>query len=102
MEFFKIFYEAFFLIFSFDPDLYEIIFLSIKTSCLATLIGSFFGIITAYLLVVYEFKFKDFIIIILNSLMGIPPVVVGLIVYFIFSSQGPLGVLSLIFTPLVH
>ena len=46
-----------------------------------------------------NFFFKNFILIILNSLMGIPPVVVGLIVYFMFASGGPLGVLQLLYTP---
>ena len=50
MEFFKILYDSFILIFSFNLDLYEIIFLSIRTSLFATIIASFLGIITAYYL----------------------------------------------------
>ena len=59
----------------------------------------FFGFFTAYCLVIYNFKLKELLILVINSLMGIPPVVVGLIVYFIFSNQGPLGILSFLFTP---
>tara|TARA_Y100000590_G_scaffold200271_1_gene227543 strand:- start:1752 stop:2447 length:696 start_codon:yes stop_codon:yes gene_type:complete len=99
MEFLKILYEAIYLIFSLDSNLYEIIFLSLKTSFLATFFASFFGFFTAYCLVIYNFKLKELLILVINSLMGIPPVVVGLIVYFIFSNQGPLGILSFLFTP---
>jgi len=99
MEFFEIIYGSIILIFSLDLDLYQIIFLSIRTSGLATIIASIFGIITTYFLVIYKTRFTDYITVLLNSLTGIPPVVVGLIVYFIFSQEGPLGILSIIYTP---
>ena len=86
MEFFEIIYGSIILIFSLDLDLYQIIFLSIRTSGLATIIASIFGIITTYFLVIYKTRFTDYITVLLNSLTGIPPVVVGLIVYFIFQS----------------
>jgi len=99
MEFFKILYGSFILIFSFDYDLFEIIILSLKSSGLATLMASVFGIFTGYFLSISETKLSNFTHIILSSLTGIPPVVAGLIVYFIFSKDGPLGVFSIIYTP---
>lgn len=99
MEFFKILYEAFLMIFSFDYDLYEIILLSLKVSGIATFIAFILGSLTGYILVINKIKFANIIIILLNSLMGIPPVVVGLIVYFIFSRNGILGVFSILYTP---
>ena len=101
MEFWEILYGSIYLIFSFDKDLLEIIILSLKTSGFATIIASFLGLITGYTLAIYNFRSKDFIIILLASLMGIPPVTVGLIVYFIFVESGPLGIFSLLFTPTV-
>ena len=80
MEFWEILYSSIYLIFSFDKDLLEIIILSLKTSGFATIIASFLGLITGYTLAIYNFRSKDFIIILLASLMGIPPVTVGLIV----------------------
>ena len=99
MEFLEIIYGSIVLIFSFDLELYQIILLSLKTSGLATIIASIFGVMTGYFLVRYKFRHMQILIIFLNSLMGIPPVVVGLIVYFIFSKQGPLGIFSILYTP---
>lgn len=99
MQFWEILQGSFSLIVSFDLELYQIVLLSLKISGLATIIATILGIITGYLLVNYESKLTKFFIILLSSLMGIPPVVVGLIVYFVFSSQGPLGVFSILFTP---
>ena len=82
-----------------DPLLYEVIFLSLKVSITALLISSFIAIFIGYFLALKNFYFKNFLLIIINSLMGIPPVVVGLIVYFIFAHGGPLGALNLLYTP---
>ena len=101
MEFLEILYGSFVLILSFDYELYQIIFLSLRTSLLATFFGSIIGILTAYILVIYQFRLKNMIIISFASLMGVPPVVVGLIVYYLFSQSGPLGLFSILFTPYV-
>jgi len=93
--------KAFGLIINGDLLLYEVIFLSLKVSITALLISSFLGIISGYILALKNFYFKNIILIIVNSLMGIPPVVVGLIVYFIFAHGGPLGALKLLYTPSV-
>ena len=99
MNIIEIFTKSLILIFSFDKDLWEIIALSLYVSITALILASIFGLLVGYYLALKNFFFKNFILIVLNSLMGIPPVVVGLIVYFIFASGGPLGILQLLYTP---
>ena len=99
MNIIEIFTKSLVLIFSLDRDLWEIILLSLYVSITALIFASFFGLLIGYYLAIKKFFLKNFILIILNSLMGIPPVVVGLIVYFMFASEGPLGVLQLLYTP---
>ena len=99
MNIIEIFTKSLFLIFSLDRDLWEIILLSLYVSITALIFASIFGLLIGYYLAIKNFFLKNFILIILNSLMGIPPVVVGLIVYFMFASGGPLGVLQLLYSP---
>ena len=99
MNIIEIFTKSLILIFSFDKDLWEIIVLSLYVSITALILASIFGLLAGYYLALKNFVLKNFILIFLNSLMGIPPVVVGLIVYFMFASGGPLGVLQLLYTP---
>ena len=99
MNIIEIFTKSLILIFSLDRDLWEIILLSLYVSITALIFASIFGLLIGYYLAIKNFFLKNFILIILNSLMGIPPVVVGLIVYFMFASGGPLGVLQLLYTP---
>ena len=99
MNILEIFTKSLFLIFSLDRDLWEIILLSLYVSIISLIFASIFGLLIGYYLAIKNFFLKNFILIILNSLMGIPPVVVGLIVYFMFASGGPLGVLQLLYTP---
>ena len=99
MNIIEIFTKSLILIFSFDSDLWEIIVLSLYVSITALIFASFLGLFIGYYLALKNFFFKNLILIILNSLMGIPPVVVGLVVYFIFASGGPLGILQLLYTP---
>ena len=99
MNIIEIFTKSLVLIFSLDRDLCEIILLSLYVSITALIFASIFGLLIGYYLAIKNFFLKNFILIILNSLMGIPPVVVGLIVYFMFASGGPLGVLQLLYTP---
>ena len=90
---------AFFLIVSGDSDLFEIIMLSIKVS-LTSLFGSIvIGLPLGAFLAIHRFRLRSIILSILNALMGMPPVVVGLIVYLYLSRSGPLGFLSLLYTP---
>ena len=99
MNIIEIILNALKLIISADPLLYEVIFLSLKVSLIALVISSFAAIIIGYILALKNFYFKNLLLILINSLMGIPPVVVGLIVYFIFAHGGPLGAFKLLYTP---
>ena len=99
MNILDIFLNSLFLIISFDKNLWDIILLSLYVSFLALIIASIFGIFFGYFLALNKFFLKNLILILVNALMGIPPVVVGLIVYFLFASGGPFGVLELLYTP---
>lgn len=91
--------EATRLVFSLDADLIEISLRSLQITLSAVLIASAIGLPMGAWLAVYKFRGRRSFIIVLNALMGLPPVVVGLFVYLIFSRAGPLGVLGLLFTP---
>ena len=97
MNILDIFINSLFLIISVDKNLWDIILLSLYVSFVALIIASIIGIFFGYFLALNEFFLKNLILI--NALMGIPPVVVGLIVYFLFASGGPFGVLELLYTP---
>ena len=99
MNILEIFTNSILLIITLDSELWDIILLSLFVSFTALIIASLLGFIVGYYFAIYNFHFKKIILIIINSLMGIPPVVVGLIVYFIFASGGPLGILQLLYTP---
>ena len=99
MNILEIFTNSILLIITLDNELWDIILLSLFVSFTALIIASLLGFIVGYYFAIYNFYFKKIILVIINSLMGIPPVVVGLIVYFIFASGGPLGILQLLYTP---
>ena len=99
MNILEIFVNSILLIISLNKELWDIIILSLFVSFTALIVASIFGFLIGYICALYNFYFKKIILVLLNSLMGIPPVVVGLIVYFIFASGGPLGVLQLLYTP---
>ena len=99
MNILEIILNALKLIILIDPILYEIIYLSLKVSLIALILSSFIGIIIGYILALKNFYFKNFFLILINSFMGIPPVVVGLIVYFFVAYGGPLGIFKLLYTP---
>ena len=91
--------QAFWLVITFDAELMEITLRSLMVSLSALVIASAIALPLAALLAVRRFRWRRWVIAILNGLMGLPPVVVGLIVYVILSRSGPLGVLGLLFTP---
>ena len=99
MNIIEIILNALKLILGADPLLYEIIYLSLKVSFTALFISSSMAIIIGYILALKNFYTKNIVLVFINSLMGIPPVVVGLIVYFFFAHGGPLGALQLLYTP---
>ena len=98
-DIYEAFLTAFRLILSFDKDLAEIILLSLKVSSIAVLLAAVIGLPLGAAVALFRFPGRSAITILLNGLMGLPPVVVGLLVYLILSRAGPLGVLNLLFTP---
>jgi tungstate transport system permease protein len=93
------FVQAFDLILHLDPVLIGIIFLSLKVSGAALLIAIAFGLPVGALLGLKRFRGRDLAISTANTLMGLPPVVVGLFVYLLLSRKGPLGFMGLLYSP---
>lgn len=91
--------EALGLILSLDPALMEIIWLTMKVSLTAVLISAMIGLPIGAALAIKRFPGRTGIVVLLNSLMGLPPVVVGLVIYLLLSRAGPFGVLGLLFSP---
>lgn len=87
------------LIAALDAELVEISLRSLQVTLSATLVASALGLPLGAWLAVSRFRLRRVVIATLNALMGLPPVVVGLIVYVMLSRAGPLGVLGLLFTP---
>ena len=82
-----------------DARLAGIVLLSLRVSLAATLIACIVGMPIGALLAVGRFPGRRALIVIFNGLMGLPPVVVGLLVYLLLSRAGPLGSLGLLFSP---
>lgn len=99
ISFSQIFSEVAALLSGPDPDLVEIVLLSLKVSLTATLLACLIGLPLGAALGMYRFRGRSLVIVLLNTLMGMPPVVLGLIVYLLLSRSGPLGFLQLLYTP---
>jgi tungstate transport system permease protein len=91
--------KAFWLIITFDPEVMGITFLSLKVSGIATLISLVLGISTGTLIALARFPGRKLAIGIINTGMGLPPVVVGLFVSITLWRSGPLGFLGILYTP---
>jgi tungstate transport system permease protein len=91
--------EALKLILSLDTDIFSTVLLSLKVSTTATFFSSLVGVPLGFAIGSGEFWGKKAIITIFNTLLALPTVVVGLLVYSFISRQGPLGPLGLLFTP---
>lgn len=91
--------EAFYLIVTLDPDLYEILGLSLQVSLVALLASTLIGLPLGTVLAITRFPGRKLAITLVNAMMGMPPVVVGLLVYLMLSRSGPLGALGLLYTP---
>ena len=87
------------LILSLDPDLTRIIGLSLGVSLSAVGLAGVLGVPCGVWLGLARFKGRGAVVSVLNALMGMPPVVVGLVVFMLLSRRGPLGGLELLFTP---
>jgi len=98
-DFIDAFRTALGLIVTLDPNLVEILALSIKVSLSAVVIASLLGFAIGGALAVYRFPGRGAVSAVLSALMGLPPVVAGLVVYLLLSNVGPLGVLQLLYTP---
>ncbi|MFT4562257.1 MAG: tungstate transport system permease protein [Gammaproteobacteria bacterium] len=98
-EIFEGFATAALLIAGLDSSLIEIVGLSLRVSLTAVLIGAVIGLPLGAAIAVARFRGRNFLIICVNALMGLPPVVVGLLVYLNLSNAGPFGWLQLLYTP---
>ncbi len=87
------------LVVTLDPELVEITGLSLRVTLGATIIAALIGLPVGAFLAISRFRARRTVIALVNALMGLPPVVVGLVVYVLLSRSGPLGVLGLLFTP---
>jgi len=91
--------KAFELIISFDPEVMGITWLSLKISGTATFISLFIGVSIGTMVALTDFRGKRLAISIINTGMGLPPVVVGLFVTMLIWRSGPLGFLEILYTP---
>ena len=92
-------HAAFALLFSLDPDLLEIVSLSLEVTGLSLLFATAVGLPLGTALALFRFPGRAIAGVVLNASMGLPPVVVGLLVYLLLSRSGPLGALAWLFTP---
>jgi tungstate transport system permease protein len=93
------FASALWQIVTLNPQLLQIMALSLKVTLTAVAIATLLGFAVGGVLAVYRFPGRGAVAALLNALMGLPPVVAGLIVYLLLSNAGPLGVLQLLYTP---
>ena len=87
------------MILTLDADLVEIVLLSLQVSLSAVVIASLVALPLDALIALQRFPGRRAVVVLLNALMGLPPVVVGLMVYLLLSRAGPLGPMGLLFTP---
>ncbi len=93
------FYSAFRLIIGFDTDVGQVLWTSLEVSTLATLFASLIGVPLGLLIALNRFRGRQALLLLLNTSMALPTVVVGLFFYALLSRRGPLGDLGLLFTP---
>ena len=98
-DFSNAFTAAFQLIVTFDSTLISIVGLSLHVSLSAVFIAALIGLPLGAAVAIFRFPGRGLVEIALNALMGLPPVVVGLVVYLMLSRAGPFGVFGLLFTP---
>jgi len=87
------------LLIGLDSKLVEIVLLSLRVSLSAVAIAALLGLPLGAAIAVGRFPGRQTVVVVLNALMGLPPVVVGLLVYLLLSRAGPLGALGILFTP---
>ena len=87
------------LLLSFDKEIYSVVGLSLYVSLTSTLISSFLAIPIGVLLGIKSFRGKKIVVRFIYTMMSLPPVIVGLVVFLLISRNGPLGHLGIVFTP---
>jgi len=87
------------LVATLDLRLWEVVGLSLAVSLSAVVLASVIGLPLGAAIAVGRFPGRQAVVVVLNALMGLPPVVVGLFIYLLLSRAGPLGQLGLLFTP---
>ncbi|MBP1717593.1 MAG: ABC-type tungstate transport permease protein, partial [Deltaproteobacteria bacterium] len=92
-------YKAFYLLFTLDPEVMGVTLLSLQISGTATLISLLVGISVGTTVALAEFPGRKFVVSLINTGMGLPPVVVGLFVTIFLWRNGPLGFLEILYTP---
>ena len=98
-EFISAIAEASRLVATLDADLFEIVGLSMRVSLTAVAVACLIGLPVGASLAIAQFPGRHFLIVTISALMGLPPVVVGLIIYLFLSNTGPLGWLELLYSP---
>jgi tungstate transport system permease protein len=93
------FVAAFQLMIGLDPQFLQIVALSLRVTLTSVLIAAVVGVPLGAWLALARFRGRSAVIVLINGLMGLPPVVAGLIVFLALSRSGPLGTLGLLFTP---
>lgn len=93
------FYVAISLLLNLDASLFQIVALSLQVSLLAVLFAAVLGFPLGAAVALWRFPGRGGVIVVLNALMGLPPVVAGLTVYLLLSRSGPLGEWGFLFTP---
>jgi tungstate transport system permease protein len=91
--------QAFILLFTFDPEVIGITWLSLKVSGTATLISLVIGVSVGTIVALTQFPGRRIVVSLINTGMGLPPVVVGLFVTIFLWRNGPLGFLEILYTP---
>ena len=92
------FISAIYLVFSLDDELFAIVGVSLTVSGASTIIAGLLGIPSGFVIAFSEFRGKRFVITVLNTLLALPTVVIGLLVYSLISRRGVLGPLDLLYT----
>jgi tungstate transport system permease protein len=96
---FSAFHDAFSLLETLDANLLGIVLVSLQVSFTALLVGCLLGMPLGAFIAIQNFPGRQGLIVVLNSLMGVPTVIVGVVIYLLLSRTGPLGELNWLFTP---
>ncbi len=91
--------KAFQLTFTLDSEIFNIVLLSLRVSLTAVILASLLGVYLGFLMAVKDYRGKRFSVALVNTLLALPTVVIGLIVYSLISRRGPLGVFGLLYSP---